>query len=148
MKLPTGARRLTAMARLIFLLIAVLAVALTIGCDAAPSGSPTASPTSELQLIALRNQPPPGPNHGCMEALLSGQLVLTPLSGIGVQAGNESIAVVWPFGYRAVTDGGVAALIDHNGQTVARVGDRIELGGGHGADGAWYPCHGQLSLAD
>jgi hypothetical protein len=47
-----------------------------------------------------------------------------------------------------VTDGGVTVLVDHNGQTVAHVGDRIGLGGGHGADGAWYPCHGQLSVAD
>ena len=136
--------RLPLMHRPLVAALALVVLALAVACDPAPA----ASPTPELQLVALRTQPPPGPNHGCMDALLSGRLVATPLSGIGVQGDEVVIPVAWPYGYSALSQSGVTVLLDHTGRQLARVGDRIEIGGGNGRDGFWYPCHGDLKVVD
>ena len=136
--------RLAVMHRPVVAALGILVVALAVACETAPA----VSPTPEVQLVLIRTQPPAPPNQACMGALLTGRLVLTPLSGIGVDGGGETVAVAWPFGYSAISQAGVTVLLDHTRQPLARVGDQIQMGGGHGGDGFWYPCHGDLEVID
>jgi hypothetical protein len=126
-----------------WLVALALALAL-VGCGAAEA--PSASPTA--QQIALRTQPPAGPNQACMEALATGRLAADARAGLAIRAGTDVIPVVWPNGYTAwLTDSGIV-LLDATGRPIAREGDQVALGGGFGADGFWYPCDGQLTVVD
>lgn len=95
---------------------------------------------SEAPILTKR-----GPSHGSMMALLTGTLTfddatgcstITPTQGAdrGANTGGDSetgsgVHVMWPFGYTAsATD---QTIMNFDGDVVARVGDTVELGGGH-----------------
>jgi hypothetical protein len=114
-------------------LIAVLALA----C-ACQTAVPTLVPPT---LVPIPTAEPPGPNAGCMDALLTGQIVVNEDAGIAVQAADgSSIVVVWPHGWAAVDQDGMRILLNDRGDPIARVGDHISVGGGQGADGRWHTC--------
>ncbi len=60
-----------------------------------------------------------------MDALLEGELVLE--SGC-LRAGGYLL--VWPHGFSLSTKDGVIQIIDATGKPVARVGDKLKVGGG------------------
>ena len=119
--------------------------ALFAGCESA-APAPSATSTGPQQL-ALRTQPPPGPNMGCMDALASGRLDVDPRSGLGLrQPDGSGMSVAWPFGYTAWLIDGVPTLVDEHGQAIARAGNQVAVGGGMGHDNFWYTCAGQLTV--
>jgi hypothetical protein len=72
--------------------------------------------------------------------------VAEPAAGLAIAAdaaSGASIARVrWPFEYSARVDALGHALVDNVGETVAHVGDRLQVGGGFGEDGVWRACGG------
>ena len=98
-------------------------------------------PSLARSLVAVPTAEPPGPNAACMDALLSGTLAADQAAGLVVQAADGSrTVVVWPNGWVAVDQDGTRTLLDDRGDPIARVGDRVEIGGGQGAQGRWYTC--------
>jgi hypothetical protein len=102
----------------------------------------TATPTSGgPSLVPIPTDEPPGPNAGCMDALLTGRLVADAEVGIAVEAPDGTrIVVVWPHGWAAVDADGSRTLLNDRGEPVARVGDEVGIGGGNGQDGRFYTC--------
>jgi hypothetical protein len=71
-----------------------------------------------------------------MAALVEGELVGHPTSGLGLRlADGEVLEVVWAPGY-SVAKG---VLRDASGTAVAGKGDRVQVGGGQ--RGPWIACH-------
>ena len=110
---------------------AALAVLLLAGC-----GTP----------VAIRTQP--APLSACMDALATGTLVASNLSGLAIRAGNdgEVIEVEWPFEYTARREVSGLVLVDSIGGVVAHEGQVIQMGGGSGADGVFHACPGSISV--
>jgi hypothetical protein len=80
-----------------------------------------------------------------MLALTSGSLERHPLTGLGIATSDVEItAVEWPFGYSARMDLQTVVLVDERGVDVAREHDRVNVGGGFGAEAApnpvWHAC--------
>jgi hypothetical protein len=96
--------------------------------------------------VGLRTQP--GPISACMDALATGVLVTSNLSGLAIRGGEDRTVteVEWPFEYTARHDGVGVVLVDSAGQVIAREGQLIQMGGGTGADGVWHACPGSISL--
>lgn len=72
------------------------------------------------------------PNLDAMNALLVGELVLVD-GCLRVDDNDPDIdnyLLVWPYGFSLSTEGDVIQVIDDKGQPVARVGDRVKIGGG------------------
>lgn len=105
-------RRLTA---------AILPLALLAAC-----GEDGPSP----ELVAITTETAPA--DACMEALISGVLVAHSEWGLALQTPGtgELSRPVFPFGYRAVVDGGGIVLLDEDDRLVARTGDLIQSSGG------------------
>jgi hypothetical protein len=81
------------------------------------------------------------PGEVCAMALLGGSLARQSESGLGLARGDgQVLAVWWPGGWTAKTDGASAALLDPSGKTIARVGDAVSIGGGIGSDGWVHAC--------
>jgi hypothetical protein len=79
-----------------------------------------------------------------MAALIEGDLVADPRWGIALRDSTGTIRkVTWPFGYSA-RPGDPPELLDARGQAVARVGDRVGIGGGEDAPDTWIACPGQV----
>ena len=77
---------------------------------------------------------------GCNTALATGvvaasgsDLVLTDETGV-------AHPVAWPDGYGVRRDGDALVLIDRFGTVRARLGDRVEMGGGVGTDDRFHGC--------
>lgn len=89
----------------------------------------------------------PAPAQACMDALIVGQLVRHPASGLAIAepGGGQVTPVEWPFGYSARDEGGRVALLDERGQVVAHEGDEVHVGGGFGTQ-FWHAC-GPVSVA-
>lgn len=96
--------------------------------------------------VGLRTQP--GPISACMDALATGVLVTSNLSGLAIRGGEDGAVteVEWPFEYTARHDGVGVVLVDSAGQVIAREGQLIQMGGGTSADGVWHACPGSISL--
>ena len=95
--------------------------------------------------VGLRTQP--GPISACMDALATGTLVTSNVSGLAIRAGDGAvIEVEWPFEYTARRETVGLVLIDSAGQIVAREGQLIQMGGGTGADGVFYACPGSIAV--
>ena len=79
---------------------------------------------------------------GCPTALAIGVL---HADGSSLELRDQTGArmnVTWPSGYSVrIVDGG-PALVDGSGHVKARVGDRIEMGGGTDPDGVFRGCGG------
>ncbi len=117
-----------------------VAIALALACLACGE-TPVETERSEA-VIPIATQPPTnGEVAACMAALLEGILALDPRTGLGVAQGNEgTVPVRWPNGWLALATVPVS-LVDANGGVVARVGDRVALGGGFVPPGeTWFAC--------
>jgi hypothetical protein len=118
------------------LLLAVTMAAAIVACGEAPVDK-QASPT----VIPIATQPRAEGEIACMTALLEGTLVQDARTGLGV-AGRDGpvVPVIWPNGWVAI-DGVPVTLVAADGRVVARVGDRIALGGGMVPPGeTWLTC--------
>ena len=81
------------------------------------------------------------PSDACDMALIAGSLERHPQTGLGIGTSGEAVTPVqWPFGYSARMELSTVVLVDETGKVVAREHDRIEVGGGAGADGLWVAC--------
>ena len=121
-------------------IVPLVALVLLAACQAADPGS-------ARSLVAVPTAEPPGPNAACMDALLSGSLAADEAAGVVIEAADGSrTVVVWPHGWVAVDEGSTRILLDHRGDAIARVGDRLEVGGGQGERGLWYTC-GEVTRA-
>ena len=105
------------------LLSAVLAAALIAAC-----GTP----------VALRTAPAKQDN--CDAALTAGELVASSQSGLAIRRADGVIEVVWPFGYSATREATGLVLRDATGKVVAHEGQRVQIGGGQGANDTWIAC--------
>ncbi len=96
--------------------------------------------------VGLRTQP--APISACMDALATGVLVSSNLSGLAIRGGGEDgvTEVEWPFGYTARRETLGLLLVDTVGAVVAREGELIQMGGGFGADGVFHACPGSVSV--
>ena len=115
-------------------LTTVLAVA-SAGCGGLPG---TPMPTIALRVAMA--QPSGSP---CMSSLIHGVLVADVESGVGLNEGSgPPRQIVWPYGYTAVGPDPVIVL-DETGRQVARVGDKVSIGGGSfDEEGTWWACGG------
>jgi hypothetical protein len=113
--------------------IAALALALA-GC--------VGSSAPEVEYIGVPTQgAPAGGMNACMDALAGGTLVDDPRWGIALaQDDGTRMQVVWPAGYVARRTDGLLELVDADGKTVARGGDRVTVAGGTGLGEAWWAC--------
>jgi hypothetical protein len=95
-------------------------------------------------LIPLWTSAPPPVINGdevCRSALGGGRLARHPDSGLGVRnAFGEVQPIVWPFGFEARDDYGVAVLVDADGVVVAREGDFVQFAGGFNVDSVFAAC--------
>lgn len=115
-------------------------------CDRATEPSPSSEPTtatpdgSQLDLATV-DEPATGAIDLCPMALAQATLVRNPRTGLGFTSGLGDVRdVVWPAGYTAWIEGGLAVLRDASGELVAREGDIVRSGGGFTTDGRWYAC--------
>jgi hypothetical protein len=123
-------------------LVAITLAVAVAACGAAPDDT---APTPAV--IPIATQPPAdGGVASCMAALLTGTLVLDDRSGLGIAGvditggGDDVVPVRWPNGWMALETVPVA-LVDADGHAVARVGDRMALGGGVDGPGeTWVAC--------
>ncbi len=68
-----------------------------------------------------------------MQALAVGRLVVDDVGCLRLKddrAGGRGDLIVWPPGYSMTVEDGEIQIVRGDGQTVARVGDRVEMGGG------------------
>jgi hypothetical protein len=85
--------------------------------------------SDEFQLPQLTVQQSPARN---MAARLPGTLVLDESKNcLVVDKNGRHIDVAWPPGWSVAIRDGSIALIDASGQTFAKLGDRVSLGGGY-----------------
>jgi hypothetical protein len=82
----------------------------------------------------------PNPGDACPAASVTGQLVADPTWGLALRGTSGTRGVVWGYGYSARRDAGKVVLLDPSGNTIAKEGDSVRLGGNVGADGAAHPC--------
>lgn len=103
--------------------------------DATPVVSAAPAPSLSAGEFVLPTRPPNTSGGG--DALLTGVLGGTVREGGGCiwleeLAPNGSVAVrasiIWPYGFRAFLD--PMRVVGRDGQLVAKVGDRVEFGGG------------------
>ena len=105
-----------------------------IGC-----GSPAASPST----VALQTERQP--TQVCQQALLTGELVTDPDTGLAISSSDGHVTkVTWPYGYTAQEVNGTLSLLDASGTVVATVGDQVEMGGGSDGNGVWHACAGTV----
>ena len=69
------------------------------------------------------------PADAVMDALHEGAVVRDG-GGCLRLGGPDPATVVWPFGFRLVSDGGALIILDADDRTVGRIGDAFRLGGG------------------
>ena len=82
----------------------------------------------------------PSLSVSCPLALISGTLVVDG-EGLALETSPGQIATVtWPDGVHAGRVDGVMSLIGFFGQTIAREGDYIEMGGGETGDDVFHGC--------
>lgn len=102
----------------------------------------TVTPVAPQVVISSASTPVQSATAGpCMSALIEGRLV--PASGPGPdlrEADGTVRDVIWPDGY-TFSSGDKPAVMNAQGETLARVGDSVELGGGEsGLRNAWKVC--------
>jgi hypothetical protein len=100
--------------------------------------------------VALRTQAPKPDATGqvCIAASIEGTLIRDEQSGVALADPRGLVhVVVWPNGYSARADAGRLVVLDGSGDVVARVGDRVSIGGGEvDANGTWLACEGTTTL--
>lgn len=94
---------------------------------------------SELDLPTDDPAAGDGP-HVCLTAILEGVLVRRSDGRIGIGDGSRLWTVSWPPGWAAREAPEGLVILDPDGETVAREGQSVRIGGGEGPDGAWHTC--------
>lgn len=122
------------------LVLLVVSACSTIVPTPTPTSVPTATPSPQPSSMPIWTSASLAPTDACRSALGGGILVADSRSGLGFSSGERLIRVYWPFGYAARLEADRLALVDPEGQIVARVGDTIGTAGGYGADGEWIVC--------
>jgi hypothetical protein len=122
------------------LLVLSIAAALASGCRIGGPGN--AGATAEApSLVAIPTAEPPDIQAGCMDALMTGQLVADEEAGlVVVPAGGPPVVVIWPHGWVAVDQDGMRILLNERGDPVARAGDQLQLAGGMVENDRWLAC--------
>ncbi len=109
---------------------------------------PGAAP-EPIPLIHL-DRPPEGTPPECPAALIEGELIADPATGLAIgvdpASGSSVVTVRWPFGYTARVDALGYALVDDVGATIAHVGDRLQVGGGFAEGDVWGACGGVTTM--
>src|SRR5215208_1769249 len=77
---------------------------------------------------------------GCPTALAFGTVVADGSNLVLQDDTGATHPVVWPDGYSVVRDGDLLVLTDRFGTVKARVGDRVEMGGGVSTDDRFHGC--------
>jgi hypothetical protein len=83
--------------------------------------------------------------QSCPQALLSGQLVEVD-GTLAVKAPNGDLAAVDWSNYSLRRDGDDLVVTDFWGTALAREGDFVDLGGGHGAGDSPFTVCGQVDV--
>ena len=83
----------------------------------------------------------PDGDGACMQALGFGTVAINERTGLGwVDGSSGSSDVIWPAGFSARYEDGLAVLVDAAGRIVAREGDPIRMGGGQVDARGWVGC--------
>jgi hypothetical protein len=82
--------------------------------------------------------------EGCDQALLAGELVASPRSGLAVRDAERVTEVLWPIGYSATKESTGLVLRDETGKVLVHEGQRVEMSGGLGGDNIWTACAGTI----
>jgi hypothetical protein len=77
---------------------------------------------------------------GCPTALATGTIAARGSDLVLLDDSGTVEQFVWPDGYGVRRDGEVLVLTDRFGTVKARVGDRIEVGGGVSTDDRFHGC--------
>lgn len=98
-------------------------------------------PAPSLDRLGVSTQDGPPGGSACPDASIEGVLARSEASGIGVAIGadDQLRTVVWPPGYGAARTPSGLVLLDERDQIVARVGDRVRVGG-LDEEGGWFAC--------
>lgn len=123
--------------------LAVVGLANRPSPQAPAGGGPRIVPLPTHPVVSI----PPGAAGGCPDALATGILAGDPDDAeVAWLLGSDGARhrILWPTGYSARFDPALE-LIGPGGVVVAREGDRLELGGGVGADGRFDAC-GQIGV--
>jgi len=105
--------------------IGIIMSIMVTGCVEKPlQNGDSANTSTSAPFFPVQKDPNP-PTY--MTAELVGELVLKD----GCLRVDEFL-LVWPHGFSVSTDDGVIHIIDDNGKSIMRVGDKIKLGGGGG----------------
>ena len=73
-----------------------------------------------------------------LEALLTGELILTNGCLRVNDTDGKSILLIWHPGFSTRTHQGIVQVVDSTGQVVASVGDFVAVGGGFDSNPTWY----------
>ena len=89
------------------------------------------SPPANTGVVFVKQKPTEGMRE-VMQALARGKVVVDDAGCIRLESGRayDGDLIVWPPGYSMWTEGGEILIIKEDGGTLARVGDRVEFGGG------------------
>ena len=93
--------------------------------------------------VGLRTAP--AKVQACEDALIAGELVPSAASGLAVQGADGVTEVLWPFGYSATRETTGLVLRDETGRILVREHERIQMGGGLGANNVWAACAGSIT---
>jgi hypothetical protein len=108
-------------------------------CSSTPSPAPMATP----ELVLLLASPAGGPEL-CMDALMTGDLVLHPEAGMAIVSdpARPPMPVQWPSGYVGRRLGTEIEVLGRDGAVVAVTGTQVTFGGGASPPGTWSTCAG------
>jgi hypothetical protein len=114
------------------LLLAVATISAVAAC---------AEPAPSFDRVGVSVQDGPPGGSACPDTSIEGVLVRREPDGVGVAigAGDQVRTVMWPPGYGAARTPSGLVLLDENDQIVARVGDRVRVGGWD-QEGRWFAC--------
>ena len=114
------------------LLLAVATISAAAAC---------AEPASSFDRVGVSVQDGPPGGSACPDTSIEGVLVRDEPTGIGVAVGtgDQVRTVVWPPGYGAARTPSGLVLLDEHDQVLARVGDRVRVGGWD-QEGGWFAC--------
>ena len=93
--------------------------------------------------VGLRTAP--AKVDACEEALIAGELVASAQSGLAVRNADQVTEVLWPFGYTATRETTGLVLRDETGKILVHEGQRVQMGGGLGANNVWGACAGTIT---
>jgi hypothetical protein len=114
------------------LLLAVATISAVAAC---------AEPAPSLDRIGVSAQDGPPGGSVCPDTSIEGVLVrIEPYDiGVAIGPGDQVRTVVWPPGYGAARTPSGIVLLDEHEQVLARVGDRVRVGGWD-QEGGWFAC--------